>query len=141
VRCQEGDVLLSKINPRIVRIAVVPSARWKLGCSSEFAVLRPKQGGVSPWALCLVLRSSIVQAQVQTLTTGTSSSHNRLKTKDLDVIRLPLPKRETEAWRTLAQAADQYRKAVLQRYEALDELGTSFEEVENLLGGGDCQRQ
>ncbi|HUW83286.1 MAG TPA: N-6 DNA methylase [Phycisphaerae bacterium] len=135
VRCREGDVLVSKINPRIVRIAVVPSTRWKLGCSAEFAVLRARQTGLSPWALCLILRSSAVQAQIQTLTTGTSSSHNRLKTRDLEVIRVPLPKKEADARRQLDQAADRYRQAVLQRYRALDALGTCFDAVEDLLSG------
>ena len=39
-RCVAGDVLLSKINPRIVRICIVPETPWKLACSTEFAILR-----------------------------------------------------------------------------------------------------
>ncbi len=133
VRCRQGDVLLSKINPRIVRITVVPSTPWKLGCSSEFAVLRTKWAEISPWALCLILRSNVVQAQVQSLTTGTSSSHNRVKTKDLAVIRIPLPKKGTIAREQLEDAAKRYEAAALKRYEALHALGTCFSDIEDLL--------
>ena len=50
IRCKPGDVLLSKINPRIMRVCVVPESRWALACSSEFAVLRCFDE-LSPWRL------------------------------------------------------------------------------------------
>lgn len=77
-RCRTGDVLLSKINPRIPRVCVAPETPWNLGCSTEFAVMRPTESRLSSWALVLLLRSGAVQAQIRTLTSGTSSSHNRV---------------------------------------------------------------
>ena len=135
VRCKPGDVLLSKINPRIVRIAVVPTTPWKVGCSSEFAVLRTKKGELSGWALCLILRSKVVQAQIQTLTSGTSSSHNRVKTKDLAAINIPVPRSGTAEYRQLEATADRYNIAVCKRYEALESLGECFCIIQHLFGG------
>ena len=88
--CSPGDILFSKINPRIPRAIVVPDLGFPLTCSSEFEVMRP----VSPYSayeIMLHLLSTHTQSQVQSLTSGTSSSHNRIKTEQLlDVlIRMP----------------------------------------------------
>ena len=73
-----GEVILSRINPRIPRVAVVPNLGRKLLCSSEYEILRPKSG-VSPYLLAFILLSPFVQKQIQSLTAGTSASHSRIK--------------------------------------------------------------
>lgn len=73
-----GEVIISRINPRIPRAAVVPDLGRDLLCSSEYEVIKPKEG-VSPYLLCFLLLSSSVQVQIQSLTAGTSASHSRIK--------------------------------------------------------------
>lgn len=132
-RCERGDVLLSKINPRIMRVCVVPPAPWRLGCSSEFAVLRTSAPDITPWMLLLLLRSDVVQAQIRTLTSGTSSSHNRIKDRDLGVIDVPVPKKTSPSWQAVSSAASQLEKATMQQYAALEAILRCFSEVDALL--------
>ena len=139
VRCKPGDILLSKINPRIVRICVVPPAPWALGCSSEFAVLRCREG-LSPWMLALLLRSEIVQSQVRTLTSGTSSSHNRIKDRDLRSILVPIPKPKTTVECRMEKLASQYELAVTRQYDSLSQILDCFRDTENFVAGGDETR-
>lgn len=134
-RCETGDVLLSKINPRIMRICVVPPAPWKLGCSSEFAVLRPKEANLDSWMLLLLLRSDVVQAQVRTLTSGTSSSHNRIKDRDLTSIEIAIPMQSTTLWKTLASTARELERATSQQYAATDTMLRCFSAINTLLNG------
>ena len=79
---------------------MVPKLPVPLTCSTEFEVLRVKPE-FSPFTLALLLLSSFAQNQILSLTSGTSSSHNRVKTAQLLDIRLPLPQRNTKAARSL----------------------------------------
>lgn len=126
IRCRPGDVLLSKINPRIVRIAVVPDLGVGVGCSAEFAVIRSKPGGASPWELALVLRSSSAQAQIQSLTSGTSSSHNRIKARDLEVVEISVPPCGTEPRRALSARAAALERAISEIYKAQAVINDAF---------------
>lgn len=132
-RCRPGDVLLSKINPRIMRVCVVPTLPWGIGCSSEFAVLRMRKAGLSEWAMLLLLRSEIVQAQIRTLTSGTSSSHNRIKDRDLAAIRVPVPKPDSDAARELEEVAHELRESTCAHYRAIESMLNCFGRVQALL--------
>ena len=85
---QPGEVILSRINPRIPRVAVVPDLGKRLLCSSEFEVLTPTVG-LSPFDLAFVLLSPIVQEQIQSLTAGTSASHSRVRSQDVRSLLVP----------------------------------------------------
>jgi type I restriction-modification system DNA methylase subunit len=85
-----GEIIISRINPRIPRIMVVPDLGYDILCSSEFEILRTKNN-ISPYALCYLLLSEPVQKQIQNLTSGTSASHARVKQKDLYNIIIPWP--------------------------------------------------
>ncbi len=86
--CQPGDVILSCINPRIWRVAVIPPLPGSWSCSGEFLVLRPRSG-VCPWQLAARLHHRDVSRAVQQMAGGTSSSRQRVhKPAILDV---PLP--------------------------------------------------
>jgi len=134
-RCRAGDVLISKINPRITRICVVPETPWDLGCSSEFAVLRSRSPEVSPWALALLLRSETVQSQLRTLTSGTSSSHNRIKDQDLRAVRIPVPRLGTPTAARLASLAAHYESAARAQYDSLSRISDCFASAGALLTG------
>ena len=85
-----GEVLISRINPRIPRVLVVPTLDKPLLCSSEFEVLKPKEG-IDPYAIAYLLLTSIVQSQIQAQTAGTSASHSRVKPKKLLQTQIPWP--------------------------------------------------
>lgn len=89
--CQEGDIIFSKLNPRIPRMAVVPDRPYNMVCSNEFEIMRSK-GVVDVHTLCFLLRTENVKNQIENLTSGTSSSHSRIKQEQLAEIMIPVPK-------------------------------------------------
>ena len=88
VPVEAGEILVSRINPRIPRVAVVPDLGRRLLCSSEYEILRARDG-VSPYVLAFVLLSSLVQEQIQSLTAGTSASHSRIKPERIYDVLVP----------------------------------------------------
>ncbi len=104
-----GEVILSKINPRIPRVAVVPEVPGRLLCSSEFEILVPKTG-VNAYMLTFLLLSPQVQAQVQAMTSGTSASHNRVRASELRNVLVPIPRRGTEGERRLSATVRDYER-------------------------------
>ena len=74
---EPGEVLVSRINPRIPRVVVVPDLGRQLLCSTEYEILRPTSG-VSPYGLGFMLLDPVVQQQIAAMTAGTSASHNRI---------------------------------------------------------------
>lgn len=108
--CFEGDILISKINPRIPRIIVVPKLDFPTTCSNEFEVVTPKEG-IDPYWVCYMLLEKVVQDQIQSLTSGTSSSHNRIKTTELEIIKIPVPKTKATVERMSAVTAS-YKKHI-----------------------------
>ena len=85
---EPGEVIFSRINPRIPRVAVVPDLGRKLLCSPEYEILRPKEG-ISAYLLAFLLLTPFVQNQIQALTAGTSASHSRIKPKKIYELLIP----------------------------------------------------
>ena len=130
VPCLPGDVLMSRINPHIMRVCVVPEADDSFACSDEFAILRPRpERALSAAALALLLRTRVVQAQVCALTSGTSPSHNRVKPRELVMLRLPLPAPESAAGLVLRRAAEDYSTAIATHYESICQMAACDEHV------------
>lgn len=119
--CKEGDVLFSKLNPSIPRMTVVPPYKKDLVCSAEFEIMRPITKEVGAYCLCMILRSHAVQSQIKSLTSGTSSSHNRIKTEQLQQVLVPMPVSE-EAIRDFQEYEARCKKAFQQKYDADREL-------------------
>jgi hypothetical protein len=105
--CKPGDLLFSKINPRIPRALVVPSLDFPLTCSSEFEIMNSRCE-LSNYAVKILLMLPSVQTQINTLTSGTSSSHNRIKARDLSNILLPIPRKGTEMYDAFMKSAEAY---------------------------------
>lgn len=93
--CFPGDILISRINPRIPRVIVVPDLGFPTTCSNEFEILSAKDG-IDPYWVNYILLNRLVQDQIQSLTSGTSSSHNRIKTSELKIVEVPVPKTESK---------------------------------------------
>lgn len=83
-----GEIIISRINPRIPRVCVVPDLGRPMLCSSEFEIFRAQEK-VNPYAVAFLLLTGIVQEQIQALTAGTSASHSRIKPKRLYEIVVP----------------------------------------------------
>ena len=125
---EAGVVLVSRINPRIPRVAVVPDLGKPLLCSSEYEILRARDG-VSPYALAFTLLSPFVQEQIQSLTAGTSASHSRIKPERIYGVLVP----------ELGYDSDSAMEGKLRRYEACCRTITkSLVEIEEIRrrGGG-----
>jgi len=112
-----GEILVSKINPRIPRICITPEFGKRTLCSSEFAVLRPKQG-VDVYLLAYLLLSDAVQSQIRSLTSGTSASHNRIRTAELATVLVPMPDQSGTRAAKLAELTENYRCALKTMSEA-----------------------
>lgn len=116
-----GEVLLSRINPRIPRVLVVPNLGNRILCSSEFEVMRAGSD-TDPYTVAFLLLSGPVQNQIQSLTSGTSASHNRVKTRHLAEVVLPVPRAGTKSAEDLARVITDYQrvmKALLSNAESL----------------------
>lgn len=131
--CRAGDVLLSKINPRIPRVCVVPEVATPLTCSTEFEILEPRPD-VDPYLLASLLLSPAVQTQIECLTSGTSSSHNRIKDSELAQILIPLPKKGSSTHSKFKQLGRRLRESLNQKYTADLVLKEARDELAQLLG-------
>jgi hypothetical protein len=112
VPVQAGQVIISRINPRIPRVMVVPDLGCSLLCSSEFEVLQPLEG-VSPYALAFLLLSGPAQAQIRALTAGTSASHSRVHSTAIRGVSIPWPSGEQQAFTRLVSAYEEANRAIV----------------------------
>lgn len=71
-------------------MTVVPLFDKELVCSNEFEILQPS-ADIGAYAMCFLLKTSYVAKQIENLTSGTSSSHSRIKREQLMDIKIPYP--------------------------------------------------
>ena len=89
VPIQPGEVLISRINPRIPRVCLVPDLGTRIVCSSEFEIMKPIRE-LDAYTLAYLLLTDAVQSQIRSLTSGTSASHNRVRTSSLARVQIPV---------------------------------------------------
>lgn len=130
--CESGDILFSKINPRIPRLAVMPETNETFVCSNEFEIIRVKEG-ISQYLLTEILKLPYVRQQIENLTSGTSSSHNRIKTEQLNEILIPLPRAGSEIEKKYNIIADKIEEAINLKYKAQNNLLSEIKELETTL--------
>ena len=106
-----GEILMSRINPRISRVCVAPDFGAKTLCSSEFEVMSATDC-VSVYELAYLLQTSPVRSQINSLTSGTSASHNRIRTDELGQVLIPIAKRGTQKAELIAKMVSNYRNAL-----------------------------
>jgi len=129
-QCFEGDILFSKINPRIPRMTVIPKFEKNLVCSNEFEILQPI-ADIGAYAICFLLKTSYVAKQIENLTSGTSSSHSRIKREQLADILIPYPT-TNEAKEQIAIINKQIETAFESKYIADEKLRTQLFELEKI---------
>ena len=130
--CRPGDILFSKINPRIPRALVVPDLGFPLSCSTEFEVMRVKSS-FSAYEIVILLLSSYAQSQIQSLTSGTSSSHNRIKTEQLLDILLPFPKGRKARNSSYEALVSKFKEAHLSLIRSSSHLHESWKDMDSKL--------
>lgn len=109
---------------------MVPDLGFPLSCSTEFEVMRAKDP-LSAYELMILLLSSHAQSQIQSLTSGTSSSHNRIKTEQLLNILLPIPNRKNKV--PYCNFIKEFKEAHLSLINASEKLYGSWGGINNLL--------
>jgi type I restriction-modification system DNA methylase subunit len=124
--CKPGDLLFSKINPRILRVLVVPELGLDLTCSSEFEIINSRID-ISNYGIKLLLMLPTVQTQINYLTSGTSSSHNRIKAVDLANVQIPLPRKHSKLYNELLAKANEYEM----RNKKMNELRLEMSGIKN----------
>lgn len=86
-RVPRGAVLQSKLNPHIPRVWFVAASGEHAVCSTEFLPWVARDAS-SPELVYCTLRSAAFEAQVKTLVTGTSNSHQRVKPDQVGALSL-----------------------------------------------------
>jgi type I restriction enzyme S subunit len=81
-KVEDKTILVSKLNPRINRIWKVTESEENAISSTEFVHLRPNNDGTF-YFLYSLLDSEEFQKYLESFTTGTSGSHQRVKQKDI----------------------------------------------------------
>ncbi len=86
-----GTVLLSKLNPYIPRIWLPNLTNDNRGvCSTEFLVAQPKSGISREFLFCLFTSGPFTSEYV-TLVTGTTGSHQRVKSESALQMKITIP--------------------------------------------------
>lgn len=126
-RFQSGDVVISRLRSYLKEIAIVQTtpALASVG-SSEFVVLRPKRGAISPETLMVFLRSPLVQTILQWSQDG--SNHPRFTEEDL--LAIPVP---DKTLRLQGRIDELVRIAIKSRREADRLLRTAKRTIENAI--------
>jgi type I restriction-modification system DNA methylase subunit len=124
--CKPGDLLFSKINPRILRVLVVPDLGLNLTCSSEFEIMNSIID-ITNYGIKLLLMLPSVQTQINYLTSGTSSSHNRIKSIHLGEVQIPIPRKNTKLYDELLFKAKEYER----RNKKMNELRLEMSGLKN----------
>lgn len=129
--CRAGDVLLSKINPHIPRVCVVPETDYPVTCSTEFEILEPRD--VDAYLLAATLVSPAVQTQIECLTSGTSSSHNRIKDTELAEVLIPVPAEGNGLGHEIGSIAIELRSALERKYGAESAIARATRQLTSLM--------
>jgi|GEM_PF-2760038 len=128
LECCPGDILISCLNPKIWRVAVIPDIDGCWSCSSEFVVLRPRPRNNS-WTIAIALHHRRVCDAVQAMAGGTSSSRQRVPKDRLLALELPIVTVDNKALEEHVRARDAYYRARLREaraYEALHQGEIEF---------------
>lgn len=123
-KCYPAELIFSKINPRIPRMAVIPDRDITLVCSNEFEIMKSR-GIIGMYVLCFLLKTKNVMNQIENLTSGTSSSHSRIKREQLADILIPIPVSAT-AKQLVAETDREIGKAINLIYSAEDNIADKF---------------
>ena len=96
LRVEHGDILVSRLNPRIPRIwSARTSPEVPAMCSTEFLVLRPTGAAVTAGLIFAAATQPGTASDMTQRATGTSGSHQRIKPADAMAVPVPVVKDES----------------------------------------------
>ncbi|MDX1522963.1 MAG: hypothetical protein R3264_15145, partial [Anaerolineae bacterium] len=130
-----NDVVFARIEPCIYnrKIALIPPEVDEALGSTELFVARAKEGKALPEFLLWLLRSELVQRQIQGHMTGTTG---RRRLPPQAFTQLKFPKISLELQKDIAKECSHYRnRAKALRIEAQDDVETAKARVERLILG------
>ena len=121
------SVLLSKLNPEIERVWFVDiDCQIRAICSTEFLVLQPREIRDRAFLYCFLV-SQDVRQRLQSMTTGTSKSHQRVQPES--VMALPLITATQPLHKVFADRVTPMLESICQRRRESDALAA----IRNLL--------
>ena len=129
-----GDILFTRINPKISRVAVIPNSISGCLCSKEaYRIVYKKNKYIREafkYSLVALLRSKHVQAQMIRLATGSSSSRARVQEDDLlNDVYVPVPKEED-----LEKMHDLVLNMSTEIWDASQKYLTSYAKLSEMMG-------
>jgi predicted RNA methylase len=129
-----GELVFSRLNPHITRVAVIPNIAEGLLCSSEFEIITAKEG-MDVYEIAYLMNSPIFLQQVIDFCSGTSSSHSRIRSEQLSQILVATPRRDSPLRANFDAAVERYRCACQQLASSLIEMADAREEEAFLMHG------
>ena len=91
--------------------------------------MKPKTD-IGAYTICYLLKTSYVMNQIENLTSGTSSSHNRIKREQLEKILIPYPV-SVELKNEFAKINTKLSKSLSQKYAAENSIESQINILEN----------
>lgn len=132
---KSGDILFTRINPRISRVAIVPDVEIKNGVTSkEIFIIKYKDNEYidekDRYILVQILQSEHVKNQIIRLSTGSSSSRARVQPDSLlDEVYVSLPSKKAQ--KEISQKT--YQNA-MNYWITSQQLLDDYADIQNLLG-------
>ena len=93
-KIQQGDVLISTVRPNLQSHLLIQNLGKNFICSTGFSVVRCKDGEASCGYVFNHFFSSIINKQINNLTTG--SNYPAISSKDVNALLIPLPPTKSE---------------------------------------------
>lgn len=131
----EGDILFTRINPRINRVAIAPNIKGFGIMSKEIYRVVYKKNKYIPeeykYVICALLQNEYIIKQVVRLSTGSSSSRARVQVDDLlNDVFIPILPQDTQK-----EISDTTLSTAKKIWNQSQKFLTAFEKNQKLLGG------
>lgn len=130
-----GDILFTRINPRISRVTIVPEIKdYGLVSKEVYRIVYKENQYISyenRYVICALLQNQNTTRQIVRLSTGSSSSRARVQVDDLlnDVY---IPVLDVNTQRTISDSMYKSMKSVWEQSQKLLKI---YEKNQRLLGG------
>lgn len=130
----EGDILFTRINPRISRVAIVPELEGYGIVSKEvYRIVYKKNTYINEknkYVICALLQNENVIKQIVRLSTGSSSSRARVQVEDLlNDVYIPILSEDSQK-----QISDSIYKISKEIWDQAQKLLKTYQKNQKLLG-------
>ena len=134
-----GDILFTRINPRISRVAIAPDIQgFGLVSKEVFRIVYKKNSYINyenRYVLCAILQNENVVRQIVRLSTGSSSSRARVQSDDLlNEVYIPILNEDIQK-----KISDSLSDAMDEVWGQAQKLLTIYESAQHLLGSKVCK--